>query len=319
MAKDVDKLKAGFKIGVVAPSFPFFKEELAKSIEKIESCSSIRFVKSKHLFEKEFIFSGSDEIRAKSFFEMARDKSLSALWCARGGYGAARLLERLDRLAKKFGKPPRKSLVGYSDVTALLDYVQTEWGWDAIHAPMLGTREFSKLSPRQFKDILLAVQGLSSKRVIEEAPLVFLGKKPRHDIHGKLKGGNLSVIVSLIGTPHEMVFKNAIVFLEDTGEPLYRLDRMLWQLLTSGGLDQAKAVVLGTFSDCEDRVIPGLRPKIEKEVGIRTIFSTIVERIGIPVAMELPVGHSEGSSNHGLVALPIGVKAVLTTQGRIRV
>jgi muramoyltetrapeptide carboxypeptidase len=293
------------RVGIIAPSFPFYHDKLKTHLSAFSKRGFV-FQNSKNLFDVSFIFSGSDQARATSFWKFACDRKVTTLWCARGGYGAARILPILDQLTRKWGKPPKKRLAGYSDITALLDYVSTRWGWDAIHAPMPGVGEFSKLTRSQLTDLELCLKGISHPLGAERAKLFCVGAaRAKMPVSGLMVGGNLTVVCSLIGTPYEIKTQNKILFLEDTGEPIYRLDRMFNQLLQSGALSKARAIVMGTFSDCQDRVAPGLRPKIPKAEALHTMFKWLAEQCKTPMWTGLPVGHSEPESKSGVGLSPL--------------
>ncbi len=234
------------------------------------------------------------------------------------------------------GKPRRKLLVGYSDGTALSEFVRKRWGWDTLHAPMLGLKEFSILPESEWRPLVELVKGRGTGYPWHRRSLRFLGRSPGRVIEGELVGGNLSVWVSMIGTRFEPSVRGKILFLEDVGEALYRLDRMATQLAQSGGLSGVKALVLGTFEGCTDPVPPvmasppansgelkkilkekrgdsfkPLRPRLKVMPTIEKLFQELGEAHGIPVAVGLPVGHGPGHP-----PLPLGAKYRLAPSGR---
>jgi len=290
-----------------------------------------RQVKKKHLF-----YAGTEEERAQAFFDFAVDASISVLWCARGGYGAGQLLRFLDRMTAEHGIPEKKLLVGYSDASSLMEYVQAKWGWSALHAPMPGLRDFSALSGSELGAVLDLIQGKFTKTPTGKHSLKFFGPKPKHDVQGPLMGGNLAVWTSLLGTPYAPRLKGRILFLEEVTESLARIDRMVQQLVDSGGLERVHAIVLGTFTRCHDsasrvlkavppaksrkRVLAAPKPSelvpLRKEVslakGLQEIFGEVGDRFGIPIAYGLPVGHGNGHA-----PLPLGAHYKLTPSGRL--
>src|SRR5262249_41413164 len=153
--------------------------------------------------------------------------SVDIVWCARGGYGAYRMLARVMELIEGKGKPPRKLLVGYSDVTAVLSFVRQQWGWKTLHAPMCGTGEFSDIAPATWKEIKALVHGGEKL----EHRVKWWNTAPSSMIDAELVGGNLAVWLSLMGTKLQPASPaGKILFLEDVDEGLYRLDRMFAQL-----------------------------------------------------------------------------------------
>ncbi|MCM2324190.1 MAG: LD-carboxypeptidase [Oligoflexia bacterium] len=287
-----------------------------------------------HLF-----FAGTDEARAAAFFEYAHDPKLEALWCARGGYGAIRILPLLEELTRRKGIPPKNLLVGYSDATALLEFVSDRWGWSVLHAPMPGIRSFCTQTALEWETLMGFVRGTR----VEKMPwgnkrLRFVGKKPKHAIEGLLAGGNLTVWTMLSGTPFAPRVNGKILFFEDVTEGLYRLDRMIQQLALSGGFDGVRAVVLGNFDGCTDyppnvlarksanprerermllqpkpKDLHPLRKRLNADRLIPQLFGEICDKLGIPVAYGLPVGHGPGHAS-----LPLQVPYRLGTDGQFK-
>lgn len=332
-------------IGIVAPSSRVSAVELELGVARIRSAR----VKSEgfevrvhpqcrkgHLF-----FAGTDEQRAQALFDYAMDPAISVIWCARGGYGAARILPLLDKMTK-LAKPPKKLLVGYSDVTALFEYVREKWGWQTLHGPIPGLRKFCLIPENEFKATLQLIrsklQGTLTKNIKHTTCLKFAGAPPKKAIEGQLVGGNLTVWTSLVGTPYEGKTKGKIVFFEDVDEALYRIDRMVCQLISSNNLKGAKAIVLGNFLNCRDsiplvlktlpseknrsRIIASPRPeelthlreKLDESKMIPKIFQQIQEKYGIPVAYGLPVGHGPQQ-----LPLPMGARYRLTQAGLLEI
>ncbi len=308
------------RIGIVAPSAPIGKVELELGSERLRAAGfDLKIhpqVKKRHLF-----FAGTDEERATGFLDIAMDPNIDVLWCARGGYGAYRLLQEVERRMVGKPKPPHKKILGYSDVTAILDFARERWGWDTVHSPMPGTGEFGRVDEKGLREILATVRGeaFESKHAVK-----WWGAAPKSPIQAELVGGNLAVWLSLYGTSMQpATVSGKILFLEDVGEGLYRIDRMVRQLEALGGFKGVKALVLGTFSDCDDSVMQvlaerpplkksaalkkkplktrPLRPRVPQLKGLQSIFGGLGERLSIPVAWGLQVGHGGGYR-----PLPIG-------------
>jgi len=310
------------RIGVVAPSAPIGKIESERGFARLKSQGwDVRVhpqVRRKHVF-----FAGTDEQRASALIEYAYDPSLDVLWCARGGYGAYRLLSALDREIQRRGVPPRKLLVGYSDATLLLDYASRRWKWPVLHAPMAGTGEFSQIAPGPWRQICRQVENGGQASL--EYRVKWLGRAPRSAIRAPLVGGNLAVWSSLVGTPHKSSANGKILFLEEITEAPYRMDRLLRQLEAAGGLNGVKAMVLGTFTDCEDSVMKvladrsekpaykPLRPRVSHSRALREIFGEAGERHGFAVGYGLPIGHGGGHW-----PLPLGPVYRISPDGKLR-
>jgi muramoyltetrapeptide carboxypeptidase len=216
---------------------------------------------------------------------MFQDSSIRAILCTRGGYGSMRLLERIDYYA--IHQHP-KIIAGYSDITALLMAVYKKTGLLTFHAPML--RNLS-----QGHDLAELVNTLESGKIprfdLKNGTCLYRGKTT-----GILAGGNLTLITNLLGTPFIPSFEGGILFLEDRGESLYRIDRMLTHMRLSGYLNGIKGLVAGTFEDCGNMS------------NIEALLRDITSDLHIPVVTGLLTGH--GATN---LAVPIGVKATLDT------
>ena len=327
-------MPAKIRIGVIAPSSQVPPVECMMGVEQLEADGfSVKLhsqVRKSHAF-----FAGSDELRAQAFYDYAVDPSLPVLWCARGGYGSLRILPLLEKLVAERGLPERKLLVGLSDPTALMDYVRSRWGWSTLYGPMPGTRTFSRLTATERSTMLAWIRGENTKMPWGKKPLKFVGSRPRKAITAPVVGGTLAIWASLMGTPYEPQPREKILFFEDIGESLYRLDRMLAQIWLSGGLKGVKAIVLGNFEGCSDAPPTGLagmpanvrarakvlesprpadlaplRPRMDADKAIPKIVKEFAEKLGIPVAYGLPVGHGPGHAS-----LPLGAQFRLGTDG----
>jgi muramoyltetrapeptide carboxypeptidase len=287
--------------------------------------------------KKSFTFAGSDQQRAEAMYDLAADETIDIVWAARGGYGAQRLLPLLDDLTNRLGKPAKKLLIGYSDITVLHEYARRKWGWSTLHAPMPSSSNFSRLKPAQWKNILGLVRGELIEYPASSKALSWMTNKPTGAIHGELVGGNLSLWQSLVGTPWAPTpGKGHILFFEDVDEKLYRLDRMIVQIAQAGLLDGAKAIVLGDFTNCDDEVntcvapVTGaalkkamanpakakrqpLRRLFSAKQGLIEIFVPVCQRLKIPLIRGLPVGHGPG-----YYPLPLGAKYELSSSGQLK-
>jgi muramoyltetrapeptide carboxypeptidase len=253
-------------------------------------------------------FAGTDEERAAALIRLLKDPVVATIWCARGGYGAARILSHLDQMGAPIllRKNP-KLLVGYSDVTALHFYFQKS-GCPTLHAPMPATPSWLKL-PAKVDRLLPAILGgeieLGKKsytaswktKVMNGAGL---------PTEGVLRGGNLSLLTSLVGTRWQPDLNGSLLFLEDCAEAPYRVDRMLTQLENAGMLSGVRALLLGDF---EADVV--YREPKEKKYWKEIFLERFASR-GIPVISGLPVGH--GKLNE---PLPLGVQAAIDARGRL--
>lgn len=251
-------------------------------------------------------FAGNDENRAASLLSLLRERNIGTIWCARGGYGATRILSRLDKAgAPNLLRRDPKLLVGFSDVTALHLYFYKAAGLPSLHAPMPATPSWQKLPARVDRILQQTLTGslpIGRKSHSKDWNTKFLGRNRKAE--GVILGGNLSLIVNLIGTPWQPDLRGALLFLEDCAEAPYRVDRMLAHLENAGMLKEIRGVLLGDFEADVVYREPGEK-KYWKEI-FRERFSRV------PVLMNLPVGH--GKKNE---PLPLGVKAAIGSDGKL--
>ena len=280
------KLKEGDRIGIVAPAGPVLQEEIQPGLDFLESLG-FEPVCSPHLYDQKGYLAGEDKARVKDLHAMFRDRKIKAVLCARGGYGSHRILQKLDY--GLFSRNP-KIFVGYSDITTLLCALFKKSGLITIHGPVL--RDLLKGDGRN-ATLLLKLMS-SNELTTVNFPSGTAVKKGR--AQGVLLGGNLSLIGDLIGTPFLPSFKGKLLFIEEKGEPLYRIDRMLTHLLLSGELEKCAGLMVGAFEECGD------------PASVIDLVRERCSRLSVPVLTGLSVGHGEQN-----VPLPIGVRAVLDT------
>ena len=226
-----------------------------------------------HCLGRHHYFSGSDEERLADFQDGLDDPSIKAILCARGGYGCVRMVESLNWDA--FERHP-KWIIGFSDVTVFHQKIH-QLGIQSIHAIMpLGFVEGSDAAKESLKKILFG------EPVMLEAP--YLTVNITGKATGKLVGGNMAIVSSLLGTPLSYSFKDNILVLEDIGEHVYKIDRMLYSLKLAGAFSQIKGLVLGGFTDMEDTDVPFGKT-------IKELILEQVRHLEIPVAFDLPIGH----------------------------
>lgn len=324
------------RVGIVAPCSTVPAVEFAVGEQHLRS---LGFDVRTHPQVKEhhFTFAGTDASRAGAFFEYASDPNLDIVWSARGGYGASRLTPILDRLTAERGKPKKKLLIGYSDVTVLHEYVRQAWGWDTLHCPMPAASNFTTMSDSEWTSILSLVRGQFTEYPATDTPLIPLANAATKPIRAELVGGNLALWAALVGTKHPPTPANGrILFLEDIDEAFYRLDRMITQVRNAGLLDGAAAIVLGDFTHCKDDVStclapceadalaaalkdPSKAPRIPLrkthtyEEGIDHVFTSVARDLGIPLYHGAKVGH--GPNFH---PLPLGATYELTADHRLK-
>jgi muramoyltetrapeptide carboxypeptidase len=299
----VKPLNGAMTVDVVACSSVVPKVELQRGLNKLKELG-FEYQLASNVFNKCFAYAGSVEERALAFYQAAKTDS-QVVWAVRGGYGAAQLLNQLQQLTIKFGKPEKKMLIGYSDVTALYQFVQEQWGWEILHASMVSSNDFHNMNDSDQTSLLDFINKRDTRARWHAQALTCISNLSDDSdriISGQLFGGNLAVICSLIGSPWQLDFSEKILFLEEIGESWSKIDRMLMQLHLSGSLVQCKAIVLGEFVNCRDSSPQGLqaegssslvelRSPLSEEQGLKLVFSQFSKMTTLPVFSGLPVGH----------------------------
>jgi muramoyltetrapeptide carboxypeptidase len=301
------RLKHGDTLGLIAPGSYITEDELKESITNLESLG-FKVVYTKRILLRNGYLAGTDEQRAADLNEMFSKDDIDGIVAARGGYGCTRILPLIDYDLIK--KNP-KVLIGYSDITALLFAIYLKSGLICFHGPV-GISTFNEYSINNFKNILMyPSEGLilynegnenqiEGKDVDTELYTIKSGKAT-----GRLIGGNLSIVVSLIGTPYDVDSAGKLIFLEEVGEEPYRIDRMLTQMIEAGKFDKASGVILGEFSDCE--------PK-KNDPGSFSLNEVLFNRLydlNIPVIYGMSFGHIKNK-----LTLPVGIKAEFDSQNQ---
>ena len=270
-----ERLRPNDRVAVVSPSGAVEREPLARGIEWLRGRYGVADDDRREAADG--FLAGSDAQRASALIEALEDRSVRAIFASRGGYGAMRVLECLGTRAEEALRRDPKPIVGFSDITAL----HALWARErvvSVHAPMV------------------AAIGRSSVRAADRDALVDLVETgripPWRDMHvavagdatGRIAGGNLAIVTSLLGTRYAVSFDGAIAFFEDVGERPYRVDRMLTQLRLAGAFRGVRAIVLGDFTDCA------------AGPDGRTVEYVLRERLGdlgVPLYLNAPFGHAE--------------------------
>ncbi len=222
----------------------------------------------------------TDSNRARELHKMFADDTVSAVLALRGGFGCLRLLPLLD--LEELQKNP-KPLIGFSDLTILHNFLFEKCGILSLHGPMLTT--LSSCTSDSLERLYASLCGQWDKTL--NLPSVEI-LRSGDAVSGRLKGGNLSSLVSLLGTPFLPDFTDSVLFLEDVGEPLYKLDRMFSQLFQCNILSQVSAILLGDFTLSKEMdSLESIR--FHEEIWTRVLELT--ENTNIPVWGNLPIGH----------------------------
>ncbi|MDQ3615223.1 MAG: LD-carboxypeptidase [Actinomycetota bacterium] len=232
--------------------------------------------------------SSDDAVRAADFMQAWCDPSVAAVFCVRGGYGAQRMVDLLDWEALAAAGP--KVLVGFSDVTAVHQAFATRLGLSTIHGPVVTSLGAGDEASREhLRGLLFERSAGLSLTTPSPAPAIRRGRA-----QGVLVGGNLALVAAELGTAHSRPAVNSIAVLEDVGEELYRVDRLLTQLLRSGWFDGVRAIAFGQFTDCGSAE------------SLRYLFEERLGPLDVPILWNLPLGHADRN-----LAVPLGVPVTL--------
>jgi muramoyltetrapeptide carboxypeptidase len=288
-------LRKGDVIAVCAPAGPVDAVRLARGIARLSAAGFVPEI-AEGVLAAEGHLAGDDEHRARQVDWALTLPEARAVMAARGGFGTTRLLPRIDwRMAAR----RRKLLVGFSDLTAILSYLSTRLRFPCLHGPMAAADLALRFDAGALDSFARLAAGKVSPREAWGDPM----KRLRGGAaEGVLTGGCLSVVTALLGTPYEPDFRGALLFLEDVGEPAYRLDRMLTQWIQSGRLARIAGIVVGSMAP------------VRGETGedVRRVFHAVGTALSVPVWYGFPAGH-EGRN----VALPFGVRARVDGRGRL--
>ncbi len=286
-------LKTGSCIGITAPAGFIDLDGIASARKVLESWGyKVRVGAT--IGKREHTFGGSDAERAADLQAMLDDPQVHAIMCARGGYGAVRIIDRLSW--KGLEKSP-KWIIGFSDITVLHSHIHQHCGIASIHSKMTNSfpDDWSVAEPVQVETINSIFHALSGKPI--EYSVVPNARNKEGIGEGALVGGNLKLLESLAGTPSDLDTKGKILFVEDTGEYLYSIDRMFWNLKRTGKLEGLKGLIVGGFK---------IKPDDEGEAFGKTLEDIVLEKIQphqYPVCFDFPVGHQRAN-----YALKCGVK-----------
>lgn len=274
-------LKENDLIDVVAPGYPSKPHEVEGASEFLLQWK-LRPRIPKGLIKPHFLHAHEDEARFEFLKNAIESQDSQVIWCLRGGYGSNRLLPKLAKLKK-----PKQSklLIGISDISSLHTFVTQEWGWKALHGPLLDRLGRKLVSPKHEKELHNILFG-------KQDSIEFKGLKPLNDaakktkkIKSRIVGGNLTVLQSTLGTPWQLNTDRAFLFLEDIGERGYRIDRMLEQMRQAGLFKKCDGIILGDF-------IGGAEPATGKD-NFNLVWKRWAADLDIPLFKGLPAGHAE--------------------------
>ena len=273
-----ESLKSGDTISILAPSGVLnnFDNKITKAINIFKSWG-LNVVLGNHIYDKNGHFAGTDKNREKDFQKALDNKNIKAIWCARGGYGAVRIIDKLN--FDNYLKNP-KWIIGFSDITVIhnkLNFLNSE----SIHAMMI----------TGFEDIGQNNDSLSKlKNVLFGDSLSYSITSNKNNKTGKsegiIVGGNLTLIQSTIGSKTELKMKDKILFIEEIGEYAYHIDRMLYSLKRAGYFENCKGLIVGQISDVKKNTTDFGR-------SINELILDVLDEYNFPILFDFPAGHEK--------------------------
>lgn len=289
-------LKKGMTIGITGPAGSIWNDwHITKIQDKMRELG-FRTKLGETLYLQDGYLAGPDEVRAAELMDFIANPDIDAILTMRGGWGCARILDRLDYDVIRENP---KVIMGFSDITSLINAIYTKTGLVTYHGPC-GYSSWNDFSTKEVMKCLGAGKPFymyNATDDYEQLEVLSPGTA-----QGEIVGGNLTIMVSMIGTEFEPDWKGKILCLEDVNEEPYRIDRMLWQLKQAGVYDAVNGIVLGGFNKCEPE-------EPEKSFTIEEIFQQHFKDLNVPVFKGASFGHITNK-----FTLPIGVMAEMNAE-----
>ncbi len=286
-------LAPGDRIGISAPGGPVRPDALESGVAYLETRGFVP-VRGRHVGSRRSYLAGTDRERLEDLNRLIADPTIKAIWFARGGYGSARIVADVDFDALR--RSP-KGLIGYSDVTVLQSAALTRVGLASWHGPLV-----SELGDPAAFDETALWRALSGRTEDLEFPLPASTVVRGGAGAGRLVGGCLSLLSSLVGTPYEAPMDGGILFWEEVNEAWFRIDRMLGHLRLAGRLAGLRGMVVGRLVGCGAGEPDGAR-------ALRDILEAHLAGTDYPVVVDFPAGHCAGKTT-----LPLGRAVRLDTE-----
>ncbi|MCV9386481.1 S66 peptidase family protein [Reichenbachiella ulvae] len=298
-------LRPGDTVGLITPGSALVGDAEERAINNMKALG-FKVVKSKNFNVRTGFVAGSDQQRVDDIHEMFSNPEIDGIFCARGGYGTGRLLQMLDY---QLIRNNPKVFIGYSDITALHYAIYNQAGLVTYHGPVASS-DFTSFTSDTVQETIMSTHKPTLQR-----PKIWKDKTAESyqymqlvegKAEGQLVGGNLSIMCSLLGTPYDIDFKGKLIFIEEVGESLYRVDRMLTQLLNTGKLDECAGVVLGVFASCRAK-----SGGVDDDDYV-TLTKVLKDRLGdlkVPVIYGLPIGHIDDNAT-----MPMGIRARMDSE-----
>ncbi len=284
-----NRISRSSTLGMVAPASPVYnKSDFDEMLITLKN-QGYTLKLGKHVRDRRGFLAGTDEDRAADLMAMFKDTNVDAILCVRGGWGCNRILDYLDFDVIKNNPKP---LIGFSDITSLHMSIAAKTGLISYHGPV-GTSNWNEFTQTSFDNVL--IKGVPEEYKIPEEDLYDAYTIRSGKASGPIYGGNLTVLTAMIGSDYLPDFKGSILFLEDVGESVYRIDRMLTQLKLAGILDNISGFVFGRCTDCKGG---------ENSLTLNQIFDDHIKPLNIPAYYGAMISHEEKN-----VTIPVGMNA----------
>ena len=291
------RLQAGMTIGVVAPSSQIFeRSDIERGVAALERLG-FHVVFAPHARDRYGYLAGSDRDRADDLLALFFRDDVDAVMCMRGGVGANRTANALDRdLLAKLADLPPKPFIGFSDITVPHAIFAKELNWVTFYGPMIST--FLRATEYTSPPSAAPLMETEPFDILPDPDDPYVETMVEGVAEGELVGGCLQLLAALVGTPWEVETAGKILFFEDVHVPPFSIDRSLSQLIAAGKLQECAGIVIGEHTDCA--------PRNASSLSLEQVFDDLIRPLGIPTLYHLPIGHGKH-----LATLPIGVQARL--------
>lgn len=294
-----DKLKKGDTIGIIAPSSPVTKEE-ADLCKKLVEDMGYPVKMGKCVYRSIHGYSaGTGEEKAEDINGMFEDNEVKAIWCIRGGDTSSHVMDKLDF---EMIKRNPKIFVGYSDVTNLHVAFNQKCGFVTFHGPMVKSNmlnDFDDFTRNSFEKAL----SLEDELILDNPQGEEFLHLTEGCAEGTIVGGNLALLTSMIGTPYEVDTRGKILFIEDVGEAVRRLDRMMYQLKYSNKLKDAEGIIFGDFTECDNTS--------DESYSVIQMLKDVLADYKKPVMYNIKSGHCSPMST-----IPLGSRCIMDTKSK---
>lgn len=300
------RIRPGDTLGIITPASPVFEPSTIREGKQALEALGFKVKIGRHVGKKNGYLAGSDKERADDLMRMFADDDVKGIVALRGGYGSLRIVSLLDY---DFIKNHPKILLGYSDISTLLMAIHQMTGLVTFHGPV-ALSTFTEFTRKYFFKTLMSTEPVGKIENPPEAMPLFLdGGSQVTRAGGYLVGGNLSLIVSTLGTPFEIETEKRILFFEEVGEEPYHLDRFITQLLLAGKLQKAAGILIDRCKKCGPSEY---KPAFNNTSSVEEVFSDRLAGLEVPILFGASIGHVADKP-----ILPLGIQATLDVNNGI--